>query len=345
MSGGPPAASPRSIRSSPSALDSSGCTAHQATARSGPLATTLLRMTTLLDPLVLVQRDRIDPRSLARDVDRGLRIRVKRGAYYDAAAWRALSDRQRHRIRIEAFAASHPGLVFSHYSAAVLHGIPFIGGVPDVVHVVSDRANGGRSEPGVVRHGLGITPAGLTELGGLRAETPVRAVVGLAVLQPFRLAVAPADHVLHTASIEALQAGLELANLGHGFAKARRVIEFADALAANPGESLSRAVIHELGFPAPLLQVEHMTARGNRYFTDFEWPGWALAGEFDGKGKYLKPEYLGRITPGEAVVKEKRREDELRAQGLNFARWDWTDALSGHSLRDILLTAGLPRRS
>ncbi|MET3769086.1 hypothetical protein ABIB15_001773 [Marisediminicola sp. UYEF4] len=302
-------------------------------------------MTTLLDPLVLVQRDRIDPRSLARDVDRGLRIRVKRGAYYDAPEWQALTDRQRHRIRIEAFAASHPGLVFSHYSAAVLHGIPFIGGVPDVVHVVSDRANGGRSEPGLVRHGLGITPAELTELGVLRAETPVRAVVGLAVLQPFRLAVAPADHVLHTASIESLQAGLELANLGHGFAKARRVIEFADALAANPGESLSRAVIHELGFPAPMLQVEHTTALGHRYFTDFEWPGWRLAGEFDGKRKYLKPEYLGRMTPGEAVVKEKRREDELRAGGLNFARWDWTDALSGHLLRDILLMAGLPRRS
>ena len=333
------------ICSSPSVRDSQNTTDRLRLRCGGRSTTTLGDVTTLLDPLILVQRDRIDPRSLARDVDRGVRIRVKRGAYYDAAAWRTLTDHQRHRIRIEAFASSHHELVFSHYSAAVLHDIPFIGRVPDLVHVVADRANGGRSEPGLVRHCLGITPAELTEVGALRVESPLRAVIGLSRLQPFRRAVAPADHLLRTAPIEALWAGLELANFGHGFAQARRVIEFANGLAANPGESLSRAVIHELGFPPPLLQVEHLTALGHRYLTDFEWPGWRLAGEFDGKGKYLKPEYLGRMTPGEAVVKEKRREDELRAEGLNFARWDWTDALSGHLLRDILLKAGLPRRS
>ena len=333
------------ICSSPSANASQNTTDRLRLRRGGRSTTTLSDVTTLLDPPVVGQRDRIDPRSLARDVDRGVRVRVKRGTHYNAVAWRALSDRQRHRIRIEAFAASHPGLVFSHYSAAVLHGIPFIGHVPDLVHVVADRANGGRSEPGLVRHCLGIIPAELTEVGFLRAETPLRTVSGLSRLQPFRRAVAPADHLLRTTPIEALWAGLELANFGHGFAQARRVIGFANGLAANPGESLSRAVIHELGFPAPMLQVEHLTALGHRYLTDFEWPGWRLAGEFDGRGKYLKPEYLGRMTPGEAVVKEKRREDKLRAQGLNFARWDWTDALSGHLLRGILLTAGLPRRS
>ena len=343
MSVGAGATPSRSIRSSPPADDSSGLTDGPTTAHGKPRATTLGVVTTLLDPLILVQRDRIDPRGLARDVERGVRVRVKRGAHYDAAAWQALSDVARHRIRVEAFAASHPGVVFSHHSAAVLHGIPFIGGVPNVMHVIADRANGGRSEPGLARHGLGISPAELTEVGGLRVETPVRVVVSLAAMLPFRFAVAPADHVLRMAPIEALRAGLEVADLGHGFAKARRVIEFADALAANWGESLSRAVIHELGFPAPMLQVEHLTPRGHRYFTDFEWPGWRLAGEFDGQGKYLKPEYLGRMTPGQAGVKEKRREDELRAGGLNFARWGWTDALSRHQLRDILLTAGLPR--
>jgi len=299
----------------------------------------------LLEPLLLVQRDRIDPRSLARDVHRGLRVRIKRGAYYDAVAWQSLSGRQRHRIRIEAFAASNPGLVFSHFSAAVLHVMPFIGRVPDLVHVVADRASGGRSEMGLARHCLGITPAEVTTLADLRVATAVRTAVDLAVLQSFRFAVAPADHLMRELPRELLGEGLAIANPGHGFARARRVIDFANGHAANPGESLSRAAIHELGFPAPELQVEHLTARGNRYFTDVEWPERRLAGEFDGEGKYLKAEYLGRMTAGEAVVKEKRREDELRASGLRFARWGWDDALSGHLLRGILVEAGLPCRA
>lgn len=50
------------------------------------------------------------------------------------------------------------------------------------------------------------------------------------------------------------------------------------------------------------------------------------------------------MDPGEAVIKEKRREDELRAGGLRFARWGWDDAMSGHPLREILIEAGLPCR-
>ena len=238
------------MRSSQSTNDSQNATDRLCLHRCWRSVATLIFVTTLLDPLILVQRD---------------------------------------RIRIEAFASSHHGLVFSHCSAAVLHGIPFIGSVPDLVHVVADRANGGRSEHGLLRHCLGITPAELTEVGALRVETLVRAVVGLSSRQPFHLSVAPADHLLHIASIEALKGGLALANVGRGFAKERRVIEFASGLAANPGESLSRAVIHELGFPAPMVQVEHLTASGHRYLTDVEWPGWRLAGEFDGKGKYRGP--------------------------------------------------------
>lgn len=36
-----------------------------------------------------------------------------------------------------------------------------------------------------------------------------------------------------------------------GFSKAKRAIDFGDGLAANPGESLSRVRIFELGFEVP----------------------------------------------------------------------------------------------
>ncbi|TFB99968.1 hypothetical protein [Cryobacterium mannosilyticum] len=74
---------------------------------------------------------------------------------------------------------------------------------------------------------------------------------------------------------------------------------------------MSRAAIFELGFPDPLLQTCHLNPRGGFYFTDFEWPAYRLIGEFDGKGKYVKDEYLRGLTPGEAVHREKVREDDL----------------------------------
>jgi hypothetical protein len=101
-------------------------------------------------------------------------------------------------------------------------------------------------------------------------------------------------------------------------------------------------VIHELGFPAPELQVEHRAPDGGKYFTDFEWPAHRVIGEFDGKGKYLKDEYLGGRTPGEAMYDEKLREDSLRDEDNSVKRWGWDDAWKRTPIRVRLLAAGLP---
>ncbi len=100
--------------------------------------------------------------------------------------------------------------------------------------------------------------------------------------------------------------------------------------------------IFELGFPDPLLQTCHRNPRGGFYFTDFEWPAYRLIGEFDGQGKYLKAEYLRGLTPGEAVTREKVREDDLRSEGNRMARWGPSDVRQRGSLLRILTTAGLP---
>ncbi len=75
-----------------------------------------------------------------------------------------------------------------------------------------------------------------------------------------------------------------------------------------------------------MLQRRHPTpaALALAYFeTDLEWPDLKKIAEFDGAGKYLKPEYLKGRTPGEAVVEEKLREDALRREGNDVSRWGW----------------------
>ena len=90
---------------------------------------------------------------------------------------------------------------------------------------------------------------------------------------------------------------------------------------------MSRAVIHELGFPAPVLQFEVTDRRGLAGIADFGWPEHSLLGEFDGLVKYTR----NMTRPGEnidaIVVREKIREDRMRATGRGMTRWLWKDAL------------------
>jgi hypothetical protein len=132
-----------------------------------------------------------------------------------------------------------------------------------------------------------------------------------------------------------------------GKRKAVAVAAFADGAAESPGESISRAAIHLLGFPPPVLQQEFRDSRGLMGVVDFWWPEYNLIGEFDGRGKYLRDEFTAGKDAGEMVINEKQRENRLRATRThpNFARWEWTTAMSLPRLRALLLASGLPQSS
>jgi hypothetical protein len=130
-----------------------------------------------------------------------------------------------------------------------------------------------------------------------------------------------------------------------GRARAEFALEFADGRAANAGESASRVTIYQLGYEVSELQVRHLHDSG-WYDVDFKWPArpWMkrpVIGEFDGYGKYVKEEYAGSSDPGRVVVLEKRREDVLRRQGNDVARWGWPEVRHPQRLDRILRESGL----
>ncbi|MEO5920648.1 MAG: hypothetical protein ABIQ01_05835 [Pseudolysinimonas sp.] len=129
-----------------------------------------------------------------------------------------------------------------------------------------------------------------------------------------------------------------------GRRKLRRALAFADPRSGSPGESISRAVMHEYGFPAPELQTEFRDRRGLAGIVDFWWPEFQLIGEFDGRSKYTDDVLLGGRTPADVVIAEKAREDRLRALGPRVTRWDWMTVI-GEGLGMHLVQAGLPRRA
>ncbi|HWH97175.1 MAG TPA: hypothetical protein VNS80_02310 [Pseudolysinimonas sp.] len=219
------------------------------------------------------------------------------------------------------------------------------------VHVLTSPSAGTRTENGFRRHAVDIASDDVVEFDGVRVTSFTRTLIDLARTTPFVAAVAALDWSLRPAAdrpprvrIDELQEYFETQPGERYRRRVYRALEFASPRSASPGESVSRAVMHELGLPAPELQFEVRDGRGLVGICDFAWPDFRLLGEFDGRVKYTR----NMARPGEnvedIVVREKIREDRMRATGLGMTRWLWSEALQPEMLRYKLLAAGLSTR-
>lgn len=123
--------------------------------------------------------------------------------------------------------------------------------------------------------------------------------------------------------------------------KAQTVISFASSLSGSAGESISRARLHIYGFPAPVLQKKFTLRDGSAAFTDFWFEELNLAGEFDGREKYLRAGWGNGMSIQNRVLAEKAREDAIRAQGVGFVRWAWAEMSNREGFIRLLRQAGL----
>lgn len=120
---------------------------------------------------------------------------------------------------------------------------------------------------------------------------------------------------------------------------------FADARSESAGESLSRVLIHELGFVPPDLQVTVFDDDGTPLGRpDFLWKDVQVGGEFDGIGKYTMDFYATEHERRSAIAREKNREVALRRRLRGLARWTWEDLKDPRRLAAELDRHGVPRR-
>jgi hypothetical protein len=275
------------------------------------------------------------------------------GGYVVPDDWEEMDGDARHRLLVEAAARkSRRPLVVSHLSAAALWRLPAIRPWPDRVHVLQARGTTMRSTASLIRHSEGV-PEILETIDGHRVTDLAHTVVDLAATVPFRDAVVFADAALRRlgspspslpsdavtgADVEAL---IIRRGARPGMAHARRVLEFADGRADRPGESVSRVSMLSARISRPDLQMPVFGASGSKYFADFYWADRRHIGEFDGVAKYTDPQFLRGRTPQQALLDEKRREDDLRAAGYRFTRWGWEVALSPSRLGALLRQAGI----
>lgn len=290
---------------------------------------------------------------LRREFAQGRMLRLRAGVYLPTDLWRSASSREQHLWRIRAAAALRPDLVFSHLSAAAVWGLPRIGTWPTAPSIIAAADSYSASPTYLQRHRV-VEPFEVVVRDGLLVTTLARTVVDIARTEPLSAAVAMADHALpgnqHKLRDEPDRPLTTHDALRNEWARCSRrgarmaelALRLADGRSGSAGESLSRTAMYLLGMPRPELQTRFADERGHIGSVDFYWPEQRLIGEFDGLGKYRRAELLQGLSPADAVIAEKQREDRLRAPGRGVSRWGWETASSLPRLREHLAKAGLP---
>lgn len=243
----------------------------------------------------------------------------------------------RHRLLI---AAVVPGLgdgsVLSHVSAAAVWGLSVF--PCETGRVTTTRSTPGHGKRGHLLHTRrgSLADDEVVVHDGVRVTSLARTVVDLARTHRYAWGVAWNDQALRLGCPpEALAEAVQRARRRPGNERARAALAFADARAESPLESLSRVAIAQLGYPAATLQHEIRDATGALVArSDFAWQAEGLVGEADGRLKYAQG--AAGNEDGHAVMREKRREQALRAEGWWVVRWGLKEVLRPESLRRIL---------
>lgn len=260
------------------------------------------------------------------------------------------------RARALAMTSREPPL-FSHLTAAALHGLPVRAKSSPKVHItLSPERPGAQSL--VVRHRGDVPDDQQIERHGIRFTNLERTMADVARTAAFDTSVCALDAALRPVTVprpglfdaDAAEAVRErvreiTARSAHGRGRAMRALAFADGRAQLPGESVSRIRLAELGFARPDLQVAIPGPTGADYFVDFgldDVPAW---GEFDGEQKYRDRAMRSDMTLEHVLLREKQREDWIRGVTQRpFARWKWEHLRTADTLGARLATFGVRPR-
>ena len=234
---------------------------------------------------------------------------LRRGIVVPTDAWRTAEIADRRRWAVEAALLAIPSTHITRVGAA-------------------------RVDDWLTVHGCDTPPEWIHTAGGLRMIDLVRTSIETAAGRSLRGALVVIDAAMRLAAAEhagssavraavidpAVVGALRVrwryavgAYAGHRWVTTvRQAVELADPAAESVLESLSRAAMIENAVPQPRCGVPLIGDDGRTYWVDFCWDRFGLIGEADGLAKYDDPS---------AHLREKHRQEALRARGWEFVRW------------------------
>ena len=261
--------------------------------------------------------------------------------------WERLTPDRRTLHLMRGLARQHPDWVFCGTSAALAHGLPVSWRL--LTHVEVTGANA-RSTPGLRARQLRDVETCRTR--GLLVTDLWRTVFDCLVELPAPDALAIADAALRKTGWTPGQLSRYLGERHRGergVERARLIAAFADGRAESGGESIARALMIELGFSLPELQVwiEDPVSPGSWFRADFAWfgaDGALILGEMDGHGKSTQPELMGGRSAVRVLQDERLRESHLTALQPKIVRFSYDGLLDRERFAALLDSFGVPRR-
>jgi hypothetical protein len=250
-------------------------------------------------------------------------VRVRRGLFADATLWKKTESDPvvRHVLETRAawLALDRRGWA-SHYSAAVLNGLPVPHDQPAHVTISQATRPDGRRlyRPGLRLRTAQVDQRDVGSQWSMPVLTPARTALDVARVHGFAAGLVLADAA--SAGERAVSADLDriaASMVGWNSTRARLVATHASDRRESPIESWSFAefVKHELPLPTCNEWVIGEGPGGIR--SDFLWRRYRLAGEADGQVKYTDP--VGH--PDSTLVEEKARQLRLEEAGFVVVRW------------------------
>jgi hypothetical protein len=224
-----------------------------------------------------------------------------------------------HRLATSAALRSLTGdVVVSHQSAVVDYNLPTWGLDLTRVHVTRRDNVGGRVTSGVVQHNSQLPTGSVWLRDGRHVVAPARAIIEVACTSGYEPALVIADQALRTGvvSLRALEFALCDAEYWPHSPWAKQVLAFCSALSESVGESRLRMLMDHHGLPTPILQAPILRDGVPFAWVDFLIAEFSTVVEFDGLMKY---------GDASVLVREKRREDDIRELGYQVVRVIWSD--------------------
>lgn len=278
-----------------------------------------------------------DDNSIRRAIKARLWVRLRQGTYTFTDLAAVADEKQIHLARARSVARKlGPRVALSHTTGALEHDLAVWDADLALVHVTRLDGGPGHTDAGVKYHEGFCSEDDVVEIDGMLVTIPVRAALETASLLSTEAAVVLLDSLLRSGvSREELQAMFARIARWPSTQSLHVPVRMADGRAESVGESRGRFFCYGHGLPAPELQFEVRDASGLLIgTTDFAWPKYRTLGEFDGRIKYGRLLRPGE-EPGDAVFREKVREDRMReALGWGMVRLVWSDLYAGRATAD-----------
>jgi very-short-patch-repair endonuclease len=203
----------------------------------------------------------------------------------------------------------------SHHAGLAVHGLPVHGCDLGVVDVSAPVVHSSRTS--LVRVHPLVDGDVMARVKGVPAASVATCLVQTAAASGVTAGVVALDAALHErlVSVDEVLARADAMDLRYGDSRVRLMLEQADPACESPGESLTRLLLRSLG----MVFVSQAEIRAPGFLARVDFLVGRVVVEFDGAVKYAGAE--GR----HALVREKRREDELRRLGYEVVRLTWAD--------------------